>query len=249
MLQLESQTKDSYSGVRFQPKLKIGQPGDKYEQEADAVADRVMSMSESETMQMQPVDEDEDDSIQMFPAEDKSQIAGIKQFTENHLNIQCYADPILWCDALMTLVEYEEQHGKLNTLVEYHSFDHDDLIPLNYNIPSIYGEVDVDWMFRLAVVQYPFIIGSIFTPSMSEGFGSLASHAMYVLLKSFWIAIDPRTDQWNWDSLTEEGNWNSSSVIIRWIHGQETLRDIFAPALPLCENLTGGTSDTREPTY
>ena len=74
------QTKQKeHIGIRVQPKLKIGQPGDKYEQEADAVADRVMSMNQSETMQMQPIEEDgkmlhtkipmkeeeEDESIQM----------------------------------------------------------------------------------------------------------------------------------------------------------------------------------------
>jgi hypothetical protein len=163
--------------------------------------------------------------------------------------IQRHADPALWCDALMRLIEYEDRHGKLNTLVEYHSLDNDDLVPLNYNIPSIYGEVDVDWMLRMAVIQYPFIIGSIFTPSMSEGFGSLASRGAYVLLKGFWIALDPRTSRWRWESLVEEGNWNSASVIVRWIHGQETLRDIFAPAIPLCAGQTTTTSDTREPTY
>jgi hypothetical protein len=149
----------------------------------------------------------------------------------------------------MRLIEYEEDHGRLNTLIEYNSFDNDDLIPLNYNIPSIYGEVDVDWMLRLAVIQYPFIIGSIFTPSMSEGFGGLASRAAYLALKTFWVAIDPRTSSWNWDSILEEGNWNSANVIVRWIHGEETLRDIFAPAIPLCQGQPSASPDTREPTY
>jgi hypothetical protein len=48
----------------IRPKLKIGQPGDKYEQEADAVADKVMRMSSAETMQMQPFEEEEE-PIQM----------------------------------------------------------------------------------------------------------------------------------------------------------------------------------------
>lgn len=47
-----------------QPKLTIGRPGDKYEQEADAVADRVMK-SENYSMQMQP--EEEEEEIQMKP--------------------------------------------------------------------------------------------------------------------------------------------------------------------------------------
>lgn len=60
MFQLESHTKDSFPGTRVQPKLKIGHPGDKYEQEADAVADRVMTLNQNETMQMQPVEEEEE---------------------------------------------------------------------------------------------------------------------------------------------------------------------------------------------
>ena len=52
-----------------QPKLKIGQPGDKYEQEADSVAERMMRMSATETMQMQP--EEEEDSLQMKPVNEQ----------------------------------------------------------------------------------------------------------------------------------------------------------------------------------
>ncbi len=44
----------------LQPKLKVGQPGDKYEIEADRVADRVMRMSEGEPIRMQPMEEEED---------------------------------------------------------------------------------------------------------------------------------------------------------------------------------------------
>ncbi|HRX11457.1 MAG TPA: DUF4157 domain-containing protein, partial [Draconibacterium sp.] len=59
-----------------QPKLKIGQPGDKYEQEADAVADRVMKMHQSETMQMQPVEEEEEvmqPKLRMQPIEEEEE--------------------------------------------------------------------------------------------------------------------------------------------------------------------------------
>ena len=35
----------------LQAKLKIGQPNDKYEQEADKVADQIMRMSDNETLQ------------------------------------------------------------------------------------------------------------------------------------------------------------------------------------------------------
>jgi hypothetical protein len=39
---------NSRSNVRVQPKLQINQPGDQYEQEADAMADKVMRMSDNE---------------------------------------------------------------------------------------------------------------------------------------------------------------------------------------------------------
>ncbi len=68
MFQL-SEKKESSSRPVIQPSLKIGRPGDKYEQEADAVAEKVMMMSESETMQMQPVEEEEEESIQMQPVD------------------------------------------------------------------------------------------------------------------------------------------------------------------------------------
>lgn len=43
-----------------QPKLTVGEPGDRYEQEADQVADTVMRMSEQK-VQRQPRDEEEED--------------------------------------------------------------------------------------------------------------------------------------------------------------------------------------------
>jgi hypothetical protein len=53
------------SGV-LQTKLNIGQPGDKYEQEADRVAEQVMRMPEPHG-QRQPKEEEEEESIQSKP--------------------------------------------------------------------------------------------------------------------------------------------------------------------------------------
>ncbi len=50
----------------IQTKLTIGQPGDKYEQEADSVADRVMAMSEPAQVQREELAEEEED-LQMKP--------------------------------------------------------------------------------------------------------------------------------------------------------------------------------------
>lgn len=65
------------TGTTVQPKLKIGQPGDKYEREADAVADRVMMMSETESLQMQPMEEEEEElmpKLRMQPMEEEEEI-------------------------------------------------------------------------------------------------------------------------------------------------------------------------------
>jgi hypothetical protein len=59
----------------IQPKLKIGQPGDKYEQEADLLANRVMSSSQNDSlsMQTQTIGEDEE-NIQMQPIEEEEEL-------------------------------------------------------------------------------------------------------------------------------------------------------------------------------
>lgn len=53
----------------IQTKLTIGQPGDKYEQEADSVADRVMAMSEPAQVQREELGEEEEE-LQMKPLAD-----------------------------------------------------------------------------------------------------------------------------------------------------------------------------------
>lgn len=152
-------------------------------------------------------------------------------------SIQRYDDPLLWCTPFMNLVEYEDRHGKLETLWEYNSLNHDLLIPLNRDIPSIYGDVDVDWMFRLAIIEEMFIIPSIFSPSMAEGFGMIASRLGYIGLKGFWNTVRAPFSEWDWEyeSLLEEANWNAATVINDYIHHDVTLRDIFAPAIAICD--------------
>ena len=53
-----------------QAKLTIGQPNDKYEQEADRVADQVMRMSDPK-LQRQPENEEEEDTLQAKPLADQ----------------------------------------------------------------------------------------------------------------------------------------------------------------------------------
>ena len=163
----------------------------------------------------------------------------IQQKNNNALQgkfIQRSDDPSTWCSAFMNLVRYEDDNGKWGVITHYHSLSNENLIPLNHNIPSIYGDVDVDWMFRLAFIQYPFIVTSILSPSMSEGFGSIASRIGQIGLKGFWNTIRAPFPEWDleYQSVVEEGNWNSSIAIVAWIHQDKSLRDIFAPAISMC---------------
>ena len=52
--------------VNIQPKLKIAQPNDKYEQEADRVADQIMRMPDP-SVQRQENDEEEEELLQTKP--------------------------------------------------------------------------------------------------------------------------------------------------------------------------------------
>ncbi|MBN2486377.1 MAG: DUF4157 domain-containing protein [Bacteroidales bacterium] len=74
---LSYKQKNENTGRRpfFQTKLTVGRPGDKFEREADAVANRVMKMGEGETLQMQPEEEEESvqTKIQMQPEEEEEE--------------------------------------------------------------------------------------------------------------------------------------------------------------------------------
>lgn len=62
---------------QLQASLEVGRPGDKYEQEADAVADRVMGMTDSYQMQMQPMEEEEEvlqPKLRMQPMEEEEEM-------------------------------------------------------------------------------------------------------------------------------------------------------------------------------
>lgn len=77
MMDYEPRITKKANTLVVQPRLKIGQPGDKYEKEADATSDRVMSMSQSDAIQMQPLEEEEEmlqPQIQMQPLEEEEEL-------------------------------------------------------------------------------------------------------------------------------------------------------------------------------
>jgi outer membrane protein OmpA-like peptidoglycan-associated protein len=73
-----------------QPKLKIGEPGDRYEREADAVADRVMRMREGESLRMQPMKEEEE-RVLMQPLEAKAETMQPRLRMQPEIRRQCPA--------------------------------------------------------------------------------------------------------------------------------------------------------------
>ena len=79
-----SNRRKSIFGV--QPKLKIGQPGDKYEQEADSVADSVMRMNDGESLRMQPIEEEEE-MMQMQPMEEEEELIQPKLLPEKQTDL------------------------------------------------------------------------------------------------------------------------------------------------------------------
>ena len=55
------------SSLVIQTKLTVGQPGDKYEQEADAIADRVMQMPDPQSLQRKCTDCEQEEKVQTKP--------------------------------------------------------------------------------------------------------------------------------------------------------------------------------------
>lgn len=146
------------------------------------------------------------------------------------------SDPDLWCADLIELVEYERRNGRLSTIMEYNPVNNDLLPGLNHDIPSIYGIVDVDWMLRLSYSQVGTIIPSLISPALAEGMGIISSHVNYFAAKTFWNTLRSTSDQYEleYGSILQEANLNAPSVITSWIHGNETLTEIFAAALEVC---------------
>lgn len=160
---------------------------------------------------------------------------GVVNTLSHHLHIQRSDDPILWCDAFVRLVEYEDQHGTLATVLRYNPLNNDLLVPLNYDIPSIYGDVDVDWMLRLTYTQIPTFGSSIFSPAIAQMMGLALSHIHYLGAKAFWNIVRSISDRYDFElsSIFQTANIRAPAVVVHWIQGQR-LRQIFAPALAQC---------------
>lgn len=80
------QNRHTAGGILIQPKLKIGTPGDKYEQEADRVADQVMRMPDNQ-IRKQPMDEEEE-MVQMQSGEEEEELQMQPMDEEEELQMQ-----------------------------------------------------------------------------------------------------------------------------------------------------------------
>lgn len=96
----------------IQPKLTIGQPGDRYEQEADRVADQVMAMPVSTSQQqIQRQTNDEEEQVQA-KAESSSILSMVQMQTEEEdeqIQTKSLADSITPTIQLQAVEEEEEQ--------------------------------------------------------------------------------------------------------------------------------------------
>lgn len=77
--------KASGGGVFFQPKLSVNQPNDRYEQEADAMADRVMRMSQPDSAIQRKCAHCEEEEKQIHRKESGSPVSVDKNF-ENYVS-------------------------------------------------------------------------------------------------------------------------------------------------------------------
>ncbi len=114
------------------------------------------------------------------------------------------------CGPLKQLIDFEKKYGKLVTRLKYNPLNNYHLPDLNNPYPSIFGDVDIDWMFR------------------SEG-----SYAIYIKWKTAWNSI------WDNDenSMFEYSNFMAPYVFDKWWNSDLTLEDIFRPAIDQCKYL------------
>jgi len=126
------------------------------------------------------------------------------------------------------LIEYEADNGRVSTLKTYHPLAFNLLMPLNTDIPSKYGSVDVDWMFRVAPVSiHPgtgfFVYGAAKT-IWNTGKGVAG-----------WFVKDPML-KFNYGSIFQGGNRRAAWVAHKWLTSGDTLEEVFAPALEFLQD-------------
>ncbi|MGY3265207.1 RHS repeat-associated core domain-containing protein [Lysobacter sp. HA35] len=130
------------------------------------------------------------------------------------------------CDALKDLVQYEMDHGKQATVRHYNPLNSDLLIPLNDPAESIYGDVDMDWMFRV----------SDFGFAANGEVGRFGAWLDYRVGKFYWNTFRAMGDTYRleYDSVFSPENERAPFVMAEWLQGDKSLAQIMAPALKKC---------------
>jgi RHS repeat-associated protein len=126
------------------------------------------------------------------------------------------------CKKLKLLIEYDDHCSSPRCVIftkKYHAFSmKEDMLGLNRPVPSIGGDVDVDWMLRSSFYGYGRIPGMSFI--------------IYGVGKRAWNIANGVEPTRNMD---QERHQNAPKAAYFWLSQGLTLREIFEPAIETCQ--------------
>ena len=152
------------------------------------------------------------------------------------------------CRRLIALIEADAAADDPLDIVEQgadYDFTSYKLPELNYDYPSIYGPVDIDWMLRVSFYGVPRrVADAVSTVTGTEGGAvtRVATSAIYFNGKTFWNLLRPLGEDytiadWDFSSLHAESNRNTAQAAAEWASGRTSLADMFRPSLQHCEQI------------
>ena len=131
--------------------------------------------------------------------------------------------------------------------VVWHGSDYTFFAPmqqeLNFGFPSIYGNVDVDWMLKVSFYGVPRLANqasqAVLGTDTNAG-GHLASSWIYYVGKSYWNYVRQYREgysraHWDVTSMIAEENRNAAVAAAEWSAGRKSLEEIFRPSLNMCQ--------------
>ena len=122
------------------------------------------------------------------------------------------------CDALKRIISYDSAHSKTETIFKYNTLHFsEDTTALDASFPSLGGPVSIDWMMRSAGA------GATSLPGIS--------FISYGIQKSWWNIANGNVP---WTNMASEPNWNAPSALSAWLYGEQSLEQLFAPAMSQC---------------
>ncbi|WP_162172812.1 RHS repeat-associated core domain-containing protein, partial [Snodgrassella communis] len=126
------------------------------------------------------------------------------------------------CEKLKLFIEYDDHCSSPRCVIfsrKYHAFSFkEEILGLNKPVPSIGGDVDIDWMLRSSFYGYGRIPGvSILIHGVGKGIWNIANR----------VAPTQNMDQ--------ERHQNAAKAAYFWLSQGLTLREIFEPAIETCQ--------------